>query len=316
MRRWCDRADLRVVTQRAPSRGELADLLFAWRVAKHVKSNAIVYAKDGATVGVGAGQMSRVDSTRIAARKAEDMAAALGLSEPPTQGSVVASDAFFPFADGLLAAAEAGATAVIQPGGSMRDDEVIAAADDAGLAMVFTGHAAFPALSPARHDRAEPPHTSLAWTVRVAVATFVLDQVSKVVVVWLLDLAERGVMDVLPPLLSFRMAWNEGINFGLFAGGDLTRWVLIAIAADHLRLGGALDVAVSALGPGAGFGRAADRRRAGQCARPAALRGRGRFSQHVVLRDREPVRLQRGGHRDLRRRPRPDPVRAASDKSA
>ena len=123
----------------APGERELADLLFAWRVAKHVKSNAIVYAKDGATVGIGAGQMSRVDSTRIAARKAEDMAAALGLAEPPTRGSVVASDAFFPFADGLVAAAEAGAGAVIQPGGSVRDDEVIAAADERGLAMVFTG---------------------------------------------------------------------------------------------------------------------------------------------------------------------------------
>jgi len=132
-------ADLKVVTRRAPSDAELADLMFAWRVAKHVKSNAIVYVKDGATVGVGAGQMSRVDSTRIAARKAQDMAEALGLAEPPTRGSVVASDAFFPFPDGLLTAAEAGATAVIQPGGSMRDDEVIAAADAAGLAMVFTG---------------------------------------------------------------------------------------------------------------------------------------------------------------------------------
>ena len=104
-----------------------------------MKSNAIVYAKAGATVGIGAGQMSRVDSTRIAARKAGDMAEALGLAAPPTQGSVVASDAFFPFADGLLAAAEAGATAVIQPGGSVRDAEVIAAADAAGLAMLFTG---------------------------------------------------------------------------------------------------------------------------------------------------------------------------------
>jgi phosphoribosylaminoimidazolecarboxamide formyltransferase/IMP cyclohydrolase len=131
--------DLKVVTKRAPTDAELADLLFAWKVAKHVKSNAIVYVKDGATVGVGAGQMSRVDSCRIAARKAQDMAEALGLSAPLTQGSVVASDAFFPFADGLLTAAEAGATAVIQPGGSMRDDEVIAAADAAGLAMVFTG---------------------------------------------------------------------------------------------------------------------------------------------------------------------------------
>jgi phosphoribosylaminoimidazolecarboxamide formyltransferase / IMP cyclohydrolase len=136
-------ADLKVVTLRQPSAAEMADLLFAWRVAKHVKSNAIVYAKDGATVGIGAGQMSRVDSTRIAARKARDMAEALGLAEPPTKGAVVASDAFFPFADGLLAAAEAGATAVIQPGGSMRDGEVIAAADAAGLAMVFTGQRHF-----------------------------------------------------------------------------------------------------------------------------------------------------------------------------
>lgn len=131
--------DLKVVTKRTPSEVELADLLFAWRVAKHVKSNAIVYVKDGATVGVGAGQMSRVDSTRIAARKAQDMAEALELTVPLTQGSVVASDAFFPFADGLITAAEAGATALIQPGGSMRDDDVIAAADAAGLAMIFTG---------------------------------------------------------------------------------------------------------------------------------------------------------------------------------
>ncbi len=132
-------SDLRIVTKRAPSEAELADLLFAWRVAKHVKSNAIVYAKDGATVGVGAGQMSRVDSALIAAKKAERVAEALGLPEPLTKGCVVASDAFFPFADGLMEAAGAGATAVIQPGGSMRDDEVIAAADAAGLAMVFTG---------------------------------------------------------------------------------------------------------------------------------------------------------------------------------
>ncbi len=134
-----DPAALNVVTKRAPSDQELTDLLFAWTVAKHVKSNAIIYVKDGATVGVGAGQMSRVDSTRIAARKAEDMAEAMGLPAPLTQGSVVASDAFFPFADGLITAAEAGATALIQPGGSMRDKEVIAAADAAGLAMVFTG---------------------------------------------------------------------------------------------------------------------------------------------------------------------------------
>jgi len=132
-------ADLKVVTKRAPSEAELADMLFAWKVAKHVKSNAIIYVKDGATVGVGAGQMSRLDSTRVAARKSQDMAEVLGLTQPTTIGSVVASDAFFPFADGLLAAAEAGATAIIQPGGSMRDAEVIAAADEAGLAMVFTG---------------------------------------------------------------------------------------------------------------------------------------------------------------------------------
>ena len=118
---------------------EQTDMLFAFKVAKHVKSNAIVYVKDGTTVGIGAGQMSRVDSARIAAAKAEDAAKSAGLSAPRTQGSVVASDAFFPFADGLLAAVEAGASAVIQPGGSMRDDEVIAAADEAGLAMVFTG---------------------------------------------------------------------------------------------------------------------------------------------------------------------------------
>lgn len=131
--------DLTVATTRQPTEDELRDMLFAWTVAKHVKSNAIVYAKDSATVGIGAGQMSRVDSTRIAARKAVDMAEAMGLSEPLTRGSVVASDAFFPFADGVVTAAEAGATALIQPGGSMRDEEVIAAANDLGLAMVFTG---------------------------------------------------------------------------------------------------------------------------------------------------------------------------------
>ena len=134
-----DDMDLRVVTKRAPSAQELADLKFAFRVAKHVKSNAIVYAKDGATVGVGAGQMSRVDSSRIAAWKAAEAAKAAGLPQSLARGSVVASDAFFPFADGLLAAAEAGATAIIQPGGSMRDQEVVDAADKAGLAMVFTG---------------------------------------------------------------------------------------------------------------------------------------------------------------------------------
>jgi phosphoribosylaminoimidazolecarboxamide formyltransferase/IMP cyclohydrolase len=134
-----DDMTLKVVTKRAPSEAELADLRFAFRVAKHVKSNTIVYAKHLATVGIGAGQMSRVDSARIAARKAEDAAAELKLAAPMTKGSVVASDAFFPFADGLLVAIEAGATAVIQPGGSMRDDEVIEAADKHGIAMVFTG---------------------------------------------------------------------------------------------------------------------------------------------------------------------------------
>ncbi len=130
---------LQTVTRRAPSEKELADLRFAFRVAKHVKSNTIVYARDRATVGIGAGQMSRVDAARIAARKAEDAARELKLAEPLTRGSVVASDAFFPFADGLLVAIEAGATAVIQPGGSVRDDEVIRAADDHNVAMVFTG---------------------------------------------------------------------------------------------------------------------------------------------------------------------------------
>jgi phosphoribosylaminoimidazolecarboxamide formyltransferase/IMP cyclohydrolase len=131
--------DLKVVTKRTPTDAQMADLLFAWKVAKHVKSNAIVYVKDKATVGVGAGQMSRLDSALIAAKKAERMAEAMGLPRPLTVGSAVASDAFFPFADGLMEAAAAGATCVIQPGGSMRDDEVIAAADDAGIAMVFTG---------------------------------------------------------------------------------------------------------------------------------------------------------------------------------
>lgn len=134
-----DDQDFKVVTKRQPTDAELADLRFAFKVAKHVKSNAIVYARGGATVGIGAGQMSRVDSTRIAAWKAADAARIAGAAEPLTRGSVVASDAFFPFADGLIAAAEAGATAVIQPGGSVRDDEVIAAADERNLAMVFTG---------------------------------------------------------------------------------------------------------------------------------------------------------------------------------
>jgi phosphoribosylaminoimidazolecarboxamide formyltransferase/IMP cyclohydrolase len=125
-------ADLRVVTQKAPTPAQVSDLLFAWRVAKFVKSNAIVYCRDGQTLGIGAGQMSRVDSTRIAAIKAK--AASLSLT-----GSVVASDAFFPFRDGLDVVADNGAVAVIEPGGSVRDDEVIAAADERGIAMVFTG---------------------------------------------------------------------------------------------------------------------------------------------------------------------------------
>jgi len=134
------RASMQVVTKRAPSEKEIEDLLFAARVCKHVKSNAIVYCKDGATVGIGAGQMSRVDAASIGQKKSGEAAVAAG-EEPGsrTEGCVVASDAFFPFADGLLAVAEAGATAVVQPGGSVRDEEVIAAADEAGLAMVFTG---------------------------------------------------------------------------------------------------------------------------------------------------------------------------------
>ena len=131
--------DLEVVTKRAPSDQEVRDCLFAWTVARHVKSNAIVYAKDGATAGIGAGQMNRRDSSRIAAMKAAEAAETHGWDRPRTVGSAVASDAFFPFADGLLTAAEAGATAIIQPGGSIRDDEVIAAADEHDLAMVFTG---------------------------------------------------------------------------------------------------------------------------------------------------------------------------------
>lgn len=132
-------ADFKIVTKRAPTDTEMRDLKMAWKVAKHVKSNAIVYVKDGASAGIGAGQMSRIDAARIAARKAEDAAETAGWDCPKTVGSAVSSDAFFPFADGMLAAAKAGATAVIQPGGSIRDEEVIAAADEAGLAMVFTG---------------------------------------------------------------------------------------------------------------------------------------------------------------------------------
>lgn len=131
--------DLKVVTKRKPTDAEMADMIFAFTVAKHVKSNAIVYAKGGATVGIGAGQMSRVDSARMAAWKGEQAAKAAGLKARLTQGSVAASDAFFPFPDGLMVVVAAGASAVIQPGGSVRDDEVIAAADEAGLAMVFTG---------------------------------------------------------------------------------------------------------------------------------------------------------------------------------
>ena len=134
-----DKSDLKVVTKLAPTDAQLDDLLFAWRVAKHVKSNTIVYAKDRATVGIGAGQMSRIDSARIAARKAEDAKEKEGFDALRTTGCVAASDAFFPFPDGMLAAAAAGASAIIQPGGSIRDDDVIAAADEAGLAMVLTG---------------------------------------------------------------------------------------------------------------------------------------------------------------------------------
>ena len=138
-----DDMELKVVTKRQPTKEEFADLRFAFRVAKHVKSNAVVYAKDGATVGIGAGQMSRVDSAKVAVSKSERTAWEAGVSQAPVKGSVVASDAFFPFVDGLLQAASAGATAVIQPGGSLRDDEVIRAADDAGWAMVFTGERHF-----------------------------------------------------------------------------------------------------------------------------------------------------------------------------
>ena len=130
---------LKVVTKRQPSAAEIADMLFAFTVAKHVKSNTIVYAKNGSTAGIGAGQMSRVDAARMAAIKAREAAEAAGWPEPRTKGSAAASDAFFPFPDGLLAVAEAGATSVIQPGGSVKDDEVIKAADEANLAMVFTG---------------------------------------------------------------------------------------------------------------------------------------------------------------------------------
>jgi phosphoribosylaminoimidazolecarboxamide formyltransferase/IMP cyclohydrolase len=129
---------LRVVTDREPMGQEWDDMLFAFRVAKHVKSNAIIYAKDLATTGIGAGQMSRIDSARIAVQKSMDAAREAGLEDALTKGSVVASDAFFPFADGLIAAADAGVTAVIQPGGSIRDEEVIEAANERGLAMVFT----------------------------------------------------------------------------------------------------------------------------------------------------------------------------------
>ena len=134
-----DDVELKVVTKKAPSDAEMADLKLAWKVAKHVKSNAIIYVKDGATVGIGAGQMSRLDSSRVAHRKSIDAAEAAGIEGALTQGSVVASDAFFPFPDGMLAAVDAGATALIQPGGSMDDQAVIDAADARGVAMVFTG---------------------------------------------------------------------------------------------------------------------------------------------------------------------------------
>lgn len=136
---YVDPADMKVVTKRKPTDAEMADMLMAWKVAKHVKSNAIVYVKDGSTAGVGAGQMSRIDSARIAARKAEDAQAAAGWDEPRTKGCACASDAFFPFPDGMLSAAAAGATAIIQPGGSIKDKDVIKAADEAGLAMIMTG---------------------------------------------------------------------------------------------------------------------------------------------------------------------------------
>ncbi|RYE11021.1 MAG: bifunctional phosphoribosylaminoimidazolecarboxamide formyltransferase/IMP cyclohydrolase [Hyphomicrobiales bacterium] len=134
-----DDVELKVMTKKQPSAAELADLKLAWQVAKHVKSNAIIYVKDGATVGIGAGQMSRLDSSRVAHRKSIDAAQAAGIEGALTAGSVVASDAFFPFPDGMLAAVEAGATALIQPGGSMNDQAVIDAADEAGVAMIFTG---------------------------------------------------------------------------------------------------------------------------------------------------------------------------------
>ncbi|HUY68663.1 MAG TPA: bifunctional phosphoribosylaminoimidazolecarboxamide formyltransferase/IMP cyclohydrolase, partial [Alphaproteobacteria bacterium] len=134
-----DPSALKCVTKRQPSEAEMRDMIFAFTVGKHVKSNTIVYAKDNATVGIGAGQMSRVDAARIAAHKAEDAAHKAGLEAPLTRGSAAASDAFFPFPDGLLTVAEAGATAVIQPGGSLKDQDVIDAADKAGLAMLFTG---------------------------------------------------------------------------------------------------------------------------------------------------------------------------------
>jgi phosphoribosylaminoimidazolecarboxamide formyltransferase/IMP cyclohydrolase len=133
------RKELKVVTKRQPTQQEITDMLLAFTIGKHVKSNAIIYVKDGATAGIGAGQMSRVDSARIAAIKAKDAATIAGWDEPKTKGSAAASEAFFPFPDGLLVVAEAGATAVIQPGGSMNDQKVIDAADEAGLAMVFTG---------------------------------------------------------------------------------------------------------------------------------------------------------------------------------
>jgi phosphoribosylaminoimidazolecarboxamide formyltransferase/IMP cyclohydrolase len=132
-------ADLKFVTKKQPTPAQVADMIFAFKVAKHVKSNAIIYVRDAATVGIGAGQMSRVDSARVARLKAEDVAHTNGWREPKTIGSVCASDAFFPFPDGLMQAVQAGSTAVIQPGGSIRDEDVIKAADEAEIAMAFTG---------------------------------------------------------------------------------------------------------------------------------------------------------------------------------
>ena len=135
--------NLKVVTTKKPNDEEIKDLIFAFKIAKHVKSNAIIYAKNNATVGIGAGQMSRIDSSQIAAIKSEKASKFAGLKNNMAKGSVLASDAFFPFADGLIAAAEAGVTSIIQPGGSIRDDEVIEACNQRQLPMVFTGRRHF-----------------------------------------------------------------------------------------------------------------------------------------------------------------------------